>query len=130
MITKSKHTCTHTEENSTVSVVLMHEPISSGIHKLVACLSLQEAGVKVQPVAGYVNSHAQLKQKGSAGIESAECGQQAHSSAPVSQHVQHGAKFGALAQGAGGMAVHSIQEARQDVAPAGSYVVRWHEPEG
>lgn len=67
--------CTHTEEHSPVSVVLMHEPVSSGIHKLVAGLALQEAGVQVKPVARDVDTHAHLEQKGGAGIEGAEGGQ-------------------------------------------------------
>jgi hypothetical protein len=36
---------------------------------------------------------------------------------PISEHIQHGAKLGALSQEASSMTVHSIQQPRQDVTP-------------
>ena len=61
-------------------------------------------------MTGDIDTHAQLKQKGGPGIECAQSGEQAHCSAPVSQHVQHGTKPGTLAQRARSMTVHSVQQ--------------------
>jgi hypothetical protein len=43
---------------------------------------------------------------------------------PISEHIQHGAKLGALSQEAGSMTVHSIQQPRQDVTPHTGYTVK------
>ena len=47
----------------------------------------RDGGVEVQPVAGDVDGHGQLEEEHKGGVESGQGSQQAHGSAPVSQHV-------------------------------------------
>ena len=76
-----------------------------------------------------VNGHRQLEEEHPLGIEGAEGGQEAHGSAPIRQHVQHGAKLGRLVEHPRGVAIKGVQEPTDDVTPSGRDVVRWHEPE-
>lgn len=50
--------------------------------------------VQVQPVAGDVQTHAELKQEGVGGVEQRKVDQQAHGGAAVSQHIHHGSELG------------------------------------
>ena len=84
--------------------------------------------MQVYPVAADVDDHAELEAEGPARVERAQRGQQGHGAAPVRQHVQHGAELGALVQGPGRVAVESVQQAGEDVAPSGDHVVGRHEP--
>lgn len=50
--------------------------------------------MQVQPVAGDVQTHADLEQEGVGRVEQGQVHQQTHGGAAVSQHVQHGSKLG------------------------------------
>ena len=50
--------------------------------------------VEVQPVAGHIQAHAELEEKGGARVQQGQVDQQTHRGAPVCQHVQHGPKPG------------------------------------
>lgn len=49
--------------------------------------------VQVQPVAGYVHTHADLEQESVGGVEQGQIHQQTHGGTAVSQHVHHGSKL-------------------------------------
>jgi len=119
----------HPEENPPVRVVELHGPVPGGIHKLVAALTLEEAGVEVEPVARHVDAHGHLEEEGGGGVEGAERRQQAHGRAPVSQHVQHPSESGALAQQPGRVSVHGVEKTGQQVAGDGHGRGGRHEPE-
>ena len=70
---------------------------------------LHEGGVQVDPVAADVDDHAQLEEERPRRVERAQRRQQRHGSAPVRQHVQHGAELGPLVERAGGVAVESVE---------------------
>ena len=55
---------------------------------------MDDAPVKVQPVAGDVQTHAELKQEGVGGVDQGQVDQQTHGGAAVRQHVQHGPELG------------------------------------
>ena len=48
--------------------------------------------VEVQPVAGHIQAHAELEEKGGARVQQRQVDQQTHGGAAVRQHVQHGPK--------------------------------------
>lgn len=48
--------------------------------------------VEVQPVAGHIQAHAELEEKGGARVQQRQVDQQTHGGAAVCQHVQHGPK--------------------------------------
>lgn len=50
--------------------------------------------VKMEPVAGDVNSHGELEHEHPRRVEIAQYHQKTHSGATVGQLVQHGSKFG------------------------------------
>ena len=60
-------------------------------------------------MAADVDDHAQLEEERPRRVERAQCRQQRHGGAPVSQHVQHGAELGPLVEGAGGVAVEGVE---------------------
>lgn len=59
------------------------------------CWWSEDVPVQVQPVAGDVQTHADLEQEGVGWIEQRQVHQQTHGGAAVRQHVQHGSKPGA-----------------------------------
>lgn len=50
--------------------------------------------VQVQPVAGDVQTHADLEQEGVGGVEHGQVDQQTHGGTAVCQHVHHRTKLG------------------------------------
>lgn len=50
--------------------------------------------VQVQPVAGDVQTHADLEQEGVGGVEHGQVDQQTHGGTAVCQHVHHCTKLG------------------------------------
>lgn len=50
--------------------------------------------MQVQPVAGDVQTHAELEQEGVGGVEQGQVDEQTHGGAAVGQHVQHGSELG------------------------------------
>lgn len=49
--------------------------------------------VQVQPVAGHVQTHAELKQESVGRVQQCQVHQQTHGGTTVCQHVQHGTKL-------------------------------------
>jgi len=119
----------HPKEHPAICVVELHGPVTGGVHELVAAFALEEAGVEVEPVAAHVDAHRDLEEEGGSGVEGAESRQQAHRRTTVSQHVQHAAKPGALAQHPSSMSIHGIQETGQQVASHSQGWAGRHEPE-
>ena len=73
-----------------------HTPMMTSMRRA-RCLSNGHSDgvpVQVQPVAGDVQSHAELEQEGVGRVEQREVDQQTHGGAAVRQHVQHGSKLG------------------------------------
>ena len=63
----------------------------------------------MDPVATDVDDHAQLEEERPRRVERAQGGQESHGSATVRQLVQHGPELGPLIEGAGRVAVESVE---------------------
>jgi predicted metal-dependent phosphoesterase TrpH len=71
-----------------------------------------------------------LKEEQPVWVKRAQGGEKTHGGTSVSQHVEHTAKFGRLVKRASRVTIKGVQEATEDVTPAGDHVVGRHEPEG
>ena len=67
----------------------------------------------VDPVAADVDGHRDLEQDRRWRVEDAEGGEEAHGSATVRQHVQHGAELWRLVEKSGRMSVHCIKKSAE-----------------
>ncbi len=120
---------THEEQDGPRRVVQLHDGVALGRHELVTRLALQEAGVQVEPVTTHVDDHGHDEPEGPLGVERAQDGQEGGRGAAIRQHVQHGAEFRGLIEGAGGVTVEGVEKCREDVTRGRDHVVALHEPE-
>lgn len=125
----------HNEQDRAVCVIQPHDWIFRHVDEFVTGLALQESSVniltkwylrhvfflcllglrwafflrvQIYPVAGDVNSHAQLKPESVGGIEEAQRDQKTHRAHPVRQLIQNSTEFRALIVIPGRVAVYRV----------------------
>lgn len=89
-----------------------------------------ESRVHVHVVAGKVQADQTLEDHRVGGLRSGEEYQQTGGSAAISNHVEDGAKAGALLELARGHTIQSIEQAADGVEEAAAARVEGHEVEG
>lgn len=82
--------------------------------------------MQVDPVTNNIDGHADLKPEGPLGIEPGQDYQKTHCACPVCELVEHSPKLGTLVEVSGSMAIESIKQGTDDVAPCCHGIMSWH----
>lgn len=84
----------------------------------------------MKPVAGDVQTHADLEQEGEGRVEQRQVDQQTHGGASVRQHVQHRPELSGLVERSGSVTVEGVQQSAEHVAEDGRPWTAGHQVEG
>lgn len=121
---------THHKQNRLGGVVEAKDGVPGEVDGFVTRRSFYRRAVQVQPVAGDVQTHAELEQEGVGGVEQGQVDQQTHGGTAVSQHVHHGAELGGLIERPRGVAIEGVEQGAEQVAEDGRPRAAGHQVEG
>ena len=103
--------------------------ISRQLNHLATFTASDHRTVEVQPVAGHIQAHAELEEKGGVRVQQGQVDQQTHCGAAVCPHVQHGPKPGPLIKDSSSVSIKSVQKSTEQVEGGGREGAAEHEVE-
>lgn len=91
------------------SIIDTKNRVARKINSLVTGSALHHRAEHVEPMRGDIERHGKLKSDRPRRVEHGQDDAQAHCGTSISEHVEHGAELGALAEITGRVAVERVQ---------------------
>lgn len=120
---------TQGKQSRSGGIVDTKHSVSRQVDHLVTFAASDYRTVEVQPVAGHIQAHAELEEKGGTRVQQGQVDQQAHGGTAVRQHVQHGPKPGPLIKDSSSISIESVQKSAKQVEGGGREGAAGHEVE-